>query len=78
MMFENEKCSFELALSATDLDCSLRLTSNWKSKAGAKVSYDYVLIGVTADTDSGTSSYPFIEKTRFVYFFLGDFTLLSF
>ena len=45
MMFENEKCSFELALLATNLDCSLRLTANWKSKAGAKVSYDYVIIG---------------------------------
>ena len=69
MMFENEKCSFELRLSATDLDCTLRLTSNWKSKAGLTLIYDYVLIGVTADTDSGTPSYPFIEKTRSVKLF---------
>ena len=66
MMFENEECSFELALFTTDLDCNLRLTSNWKSKAGATLSYDYILIGVTADTDMRTCSYPFVEKTRFV------------
>ena len=72
MMFENEECSFELALFTTDLDCNLRLTSNWKSKAGATLSYDYILIGVTGDTDIGTfrcPSYPFIEKTRFIGFF---------